>query len=188
MPQIPVKGFTIKSNRILRSIVTKASIGEAFNLADLPKEPPRKEFQAIWDTGATGTVISSRVVSECGLKPIGMAISHTASDIVNSNVYRISIELPNRVVFFALRVVEGKLPGGSDVLIGMDIITQGDFALTHKNKKTTFAFRMPSIDTIDFNPNPPPKSVPVKKVGRNDPCPCGSGKKYKNCHGDLSKS
>ena len=27
---------------------------------------------------------------------------------------------------------------------------------------------------------------PVKvgpKVGRNDPCPCGSGKKFKNCHG-----
>ncbi|MFC2049543.1 SEC-C metal-binding domain-containing protein [Chlamydiota bacterium] len=22
----------------------------------------------------------------------------------------------------------------------------------------------------------------VEKVGRNDPCPCGSGKKYKNCH------
>ena len=25
--------------------------------------------------------------------------------------------------------------------------------------------------------------VAEKKVGRNDPCPCGSGKKYKNCHG-----
>ena len=25
-----------------------------------------------------------------------------------------------------------------------------------------------------------------KKVGRNDPCPCGSGKKYKQCHGKLS--
>jgi preprotein translocase subunit SecA len=23
-----------------------------------------------------------------------------------------------------------------------------------------------------------------KKVGRNDPCPCGSGKKYKKCHGN----
>ena len=23
-------------------------------------------------------------------------------------------------------------------------------------------------------------------VGRNDPCPCGSGKKYKQCHGKLS--
>ncbi|MEW6507827.1 MAG: preprotein translocase subunit SecA [Bacteroidota bacterium] len=33
------------------------------------------------------------------------------------------------------------------------------------------------------------KQQPVKveqKVGRNDPCPCGSGKKYKNCHGNLS--
>ena len=32
------------------------------------------------------------------------------------------------------------------------------------------------------------KNEPVrveKKVGRNDPCPCGSGKKYKNCHGAM---
>ncbi len=33
---------------------------------------------------------------------------------------------------------------------------------------------------------PPPPSVgrddPARKVGRNDPCPCGSGKKYKRCH------
>jgi preprotein translocase subunit SecA len=30
------------------------------------------------------------------------------------------------------------------------------------------------------------KQEPVKvgpKIGRNDPCPCGSGKKFKNCHG-----
>jgi preprotein translocase subunit SecA len=24
-----------------------------------------------------------------------------------------------------------------------------------------------------------------RKVGRNEPCPCGSGKKYKHCHGSL---
>ena len=33
-----------------------------------------------------------------------------------------------------------------------------------------------------------PKKKPVVKkasVGRNDPCPCGSGKKYKNCHGKI---
>jgi preprotein translocase subunit SecA len=36
-----------------------------------------------------------------------------------------------------------------------------------------------------YDPNPV-KQEPVRvgpKVGRNDPCPCGSGKKYKNCHG-----
>ena len=25
-----------------------------------------------------------------------------------------------------------------------------------------------------------------RKVGRNEPCPCGSGKKYKHCHGRLN--
>jgi len=25
-----------------------------------------------------------------------------------------------------------------------------------------------------------------QKVGRNDPCPCGSGKKFKQCHGRLA--
>jgi len=53
----------------------------------------------------------------------------------------------------------------------------------------------------DFNPNLAPEellSLPpadqranapqvndLPKVGRNDPCPCGSGKKFKQCHGKL---
>jgi SWIM/SEC-C metal-binding protein len=31
--------------------------------------------------------------------------------------------------------------------------------------------------------NPPKPAIAEKKVGRNEPCPCGSGKKYKNCCG-----
>ncbi|HRK12269.1 MAG TPA: preprotein translocase subunit SecA, partial [Thauera sp.] len=31
-----------------------------------------------------------------------------------------------------------------------------------------------------------PQVNAVPKVGRNDPCPCGSGKKYKHCHGKLN--
>jgi preprotein translocase subunit SecA len=27
-----------------------------------------------------------------------------------------------------------------------------------------------------------PSGAPAQKIGRNDPCPCGSGKKYKQCH------
>jgi len=35
------------------------------------------------------------------------------------------------------------------------------------------------------NDDTPVKKAPIKKqkIGRNDPCPCGSGKKYKQCHG-----
>jgi preprotein translocase subunit SecA len=32
----------------------------------------------------------------------------------------------------------------------------------------------------------PPVQRAMGKVGRNDPCPCGSGKKFKHCHGKLS--
>jgi len=39
---------------------------------------------------------------------------------------------------------------------------------------------------------PAPAQAPfvraVPKVGRNEPCPCGSGKKYKHCHGQLAAS
>ncbi len=41
-------------------------------------------------------------------------------------------------------------------------------------------------------PASPPEQTPYvrkgEKIGRNDPCPCGSGKKYKRCHGSLTKS
>ena len=40
---------------------------------------------------------------------------------------------------------------------------------------------MPMEDTREIQ-----KPTPVKveqKIGRNDPCPCGSGKKFKSCHG-----
>jgi preprotein translocase subunit SecA len=41
------------------------------------------------------------------------------------------------------------------------------------------------------SPPPPTESQGTfvrgeRKVGRNEPCPCGSGKKYKHCHGALS--
>jgi hypothetical protein len=42
------------------------------------------------------------------------------------------------------------------------------------------AIRDPSFGPEDTSSAPP---VAVQKVGRNKPCPCGSGKKYKKCHG-----
>src|SRR6185437_2210535 len=51
----------------------------------------------------------------------------------------------------------------------------------------------PAPRGIAARPPPPPQPEvqgtfvrTERKVGRNEPCPCGSGKKYKNCHGSLS--
>ncbi|HEY6259501.1 MAG TPA: phytanoyl-CoA dioxygenase family protein [Xanthobacteraceae bacterium] len=39
-----------------------------------------------------------------------------------------------------------------------------------------------------FAPAPAGGAPPIGKVGRNDPCPCGSGKKYKQCHGAFTSA
>jgi preprotein translocase subunit SecA len=41
----------------------------------------------------------------------------------------------------------------------------------------------PSTVTTSLGRMPTSPGGPVREVGRNDPCPCGSGKKYKKCHG-----
>ena len=41
----------------------------------------------------------------------------------------------------------------------------------------------PKAAVIDQRPGKPQPVSVGEKVGRNDPCPCGSGKKFKNCHG-----
>jgi len=53
----------------------------------------------------------------------------------------------------------------------------------NRNLKTSREERV-SAQRTGEREKPQPIHV-EKKVGRNDPCPCGSGKKYKNCHGKL---
>jgi uncharacterized protein YecA (UPF0149 family) len=66
----------------------------------------------------------------------------------------------------------------------MDVITLGDFSITNWNDKTCMSYRYPSLHEIDYRKSPKLK-VPfmADATWRNDPCPFGSGKKYKRCHG-----
>ena len=53
-------------------------------------------------------------------------------------------------------------------------------------RKTDMSKMQTSRSDLATNGGEPKSNAPVrveKKIGRNDPCPCGSGKKYKNCHG-----
>ena len=53
-----------------------------------------------------------------------------------------------------------------------------------------YQHRSPDNALANEEPDKAPQNSPyvrkTKKVGRNDPCPCGSGKKYKQCHGKLT--
>jgi len=171
--------FTYRYQGISRHLITPAKVGPANNRQN------KIEIKALWDTGAAFSLITQEVAKQLNLKPLSKTMISTPSDKnVVSNVYLINLSLPNNTMFPNLKVAEGVL-NGCDMLIGMDVIINGDFAVTNNNGRTTFSFRMPSMTEIDFTKHShiEPIRNESPKTGRNDPCPCGSGKKYKQCCG-----
>lgn len=110
-----------------------------------------RKYQALWDTGATTTVITEQVAHELGLKPIDVAkVSHAGGDRL-ANVYMVDIHLSQtEVILGQVRVTEGILLGNIELLIGMDIIGAGDFAVTNDKGNTRFSYRIPHGRSIDF--------------------------------------
>lgn len=182
---IPPQAFTKKHSGKARVITTPIAIYSYEDEIDISKFI---QFNAIWDTGATSTCITSNVVKTLGLKPFGkrdvVGIGKKQED---ANMYFVNAILRNNLIVTSLEVVEVENISGADVLIGMNLITIGDFTITNYNNKTVFSFQTPSQGVIDFEKDAKTmdgKSVLAgDKIGRNDPCPCGSGKKYKKCHG-----
>ena len=121
--------FTVKYPEKVRTLTTEVVVSVVHIRKTDP--PPLEQFVAVWDTGATDSVITKRVVDSLGLKSIGVEPVHTVGGLVDADVYLVNIGLPNQVVFPATRVIEGEI-GGADLLIGMDIIGEGDFAVTSK--------------------------------------------------------
>lgn len=176
--------FTTKYNGKSSVLQSEVKISSAIDDNGKPNiQFNNKNWKGLWDTGATKSLITANVAKELDLKVVSKCYVSNAHGTQESNCYYVNIALPNRVVVPNLLVVEGT-PNGCDLLIGMDVIGIGDFAVSNYNNLTTFTFRVPSKDTIDFVEHT--YLLPTKKEsqpGRNTPCPCGSGKKYKYCCG-----
>lgn len=148
--ELPPKSFTTTANSGLLSVFKNTcGICPAWHPGMGGVQPTISDFEAIWDTGATNSVITQAVIDACGLIPTGMARVHVVTGPSESETYLVNIALPNKVMFHSVRVTKGILPD-ADILIGMDIINQGDFAVTNLGGLTKFSFRYPSQTHIDF--------------------------------------
>jgi predicted aspartyl protease len=182
--------FTTIFNGRAREIINDCSISSPYDERLNPGAKPPKihAIKALWDTGATGSAITPAVAKLLGLIPTTKTNVQHADGISLQNVYYVNIYLPNKVVVPFVKATEcNNIVGNFDIIIGMDIISLGDFAITNVGNKTTFSFRMPSLKTIDyvkeFNDTYHVPVIVSKKLNRNDLCHCGSKLKYKNCHG-----
>ena len=105
----------------------------------------------VWDTGATNTLISSQVVDALELVPLEESLVEGVGGIVKSLVYEISLYLANDIVFKNVKALCSDI-GDYDLVVGMDIIAQGDFVVSNNQGKICFSYRYPSKGKIVLKP------------------------------------
>jgi predicted aspartyl protease len=158
-----------------------------------PKSGKDIRTKGIWDTGATNSVITKSTAQALGLIPIAMANVKGVHGVKRVPVYRVRITLSNENISLETEVAEcDELSGSHDtgMLVGMNIIGMGDFAISNFNGETTMTFRVPSLDKIDYESeiNEHRRILGLYRLQLvhgivNPKCPCNSGKAWQDCHG-----
>jgi predicted aspartyl protease len=112
------------------------------------------EISALWDTGAVVTCITPAVRDRLKLLPFDADDAVMLAGIggeVPAGFSFVNICLPHNIEIKSCPVYVLDLPGDEDMIIGMDIITMGDFAVCNADGKTSFSFVMPPFpDTINL--------------------------------------
>lgn len=182
---MPVHAITRYYQGISNSIVT-----DGIHIVN-PYSGSEEITAGIWDTGATNSCISRNLASKLHLLPVQRATVVGVHGAEEVNVYLIQIVLPNENIKLNVPVTECSelsADGSVCLLVGMDVITKGDFCITNLSGKTVMSFRTPSLEIIDFvakinEEDRIHKLHTIWAAHGNEKCPCSSGKLYKNCHG-----
>lgn len=118
---------------------------------DIQYNGQSRQYKALWDTGANSSCISMDVVHDLSMISTGKIPVRTPSGTGIRDTYLLDVVLPNSVRIQDLMVCDSEIGSqGIGMLLGMDVISRGDFAVTHPNGKTMFSFRIPSTSAIDF--------------------------------------
>jgi hypothetical protein len=176
------QALTVKFTGHADRIVTDFGVSVPFEPTSPPHLlPPCVSTRALWDTGASRSAISRDLVKVLNHLPSGAARVTLNGETHVSPTYVVNFYLPNRVAISGVIVTEFTASPAFGAIIGMDVIGLGDMALTNVAGNTCLSFRAPSIATIDYEAER--NRWLFAGAGRNDPCPCGSGEKFKRCHG-----
>ena len=150
-----------------------------------------RKYTSIIDTSSRHTRISNKVSHQLGLKPI-------STNEAGVSLYRVDVYLPNNIRIASLPVILSAtfVEEGIDCALGMDVLSCGDISLSGHGGKTMFSFRVPAQGAADYveehkktlsvsGSARTAAKISTTSATRDQPCPCGSGKKYKNCCGKL---
>ena len=97
---------------------------------------------AIWDTGSTTTILSKSLIEKLQSKPFRKGGVSGIGGNVEATTYLVHVAPPTDNVITYIEVMEHSFED-YDAIIGMDVITYGDFVIASIEGKTRFTFRLP---------------------------------------------
>ena len=144
------RSFTVRASGILRQLITPCFVSETSTIDGASPRSLSRRYRSLWDTGATLSMITIRVVEDLNLRTDGnITLRHAGGQAKGVPIFYVNLLLYNNVEITDLRVGLVDIRD-SDVIIGMDIINRGDFAVSNRNGATSFSYRIPSVEDFDF--------------------------------------
>ena len=159
--------FNTFSDLVKKSVDAKIALFPQEEKVDIIKALYLQAVDSLWKDALTSLDALKEGIGLRGYAQVNPLIEY------QKEAYGLFINMQFRMKEEALNSIstvqfEGSVNAG-DILAGAGLLSD-NFVMTH--------------DEINFGTEEKQKPiVKPKKIGRNEPCPCGSGKKYKNCHG-----
>ena len=151
--EIERRGFIKVYGKSVNKLTTDIAI---FPVASIDKELRIKPYRitALWDTGATISAIKPHIMNQLKLQ---MSRTHSTKKIagigglVTADFTFINLQLSYNFFIEYCPVYVIDLPCTADMIVGMDLIGMGDFAICNTDNKTSFTFAIPPFpNRLDF--------------------------------------
>jgi len=145
------RAFTAQYEAVVKNLLTPANVSSEF-VEDKKHNMLPVSITAIWDTGATRTCIKPWLKDRLNLRLFDTQtrLAGVGGEI-STQVALVNIRFKCDVEVNVCPVCVADFPGFADILIGMDIISMGDFAVCNTDKRTSFSFIIPSFHSrTDF--------------------------------------
>jgi hypothetical protein len=143
--RIEHRAFTIEYERLTNEISTPVRLEPVYT-TDKSLLGTQTEIEALWDTGAAMTCVKPSLRDRLKLRQSELVEPIIMSGIggdIEAEGTLVSIWLAPNFGIELCPVYIADFPGDEELLIGMDIITMGDFAICNVNGKTSFSFAVP---------------------------------------------
>jgi hypothetical protein len=101
---------------------------------------------AIWDTGATSSMIAENIAHTLRLKPVGHTVIAGVHGVTNANTYCVDVKFNIGATVKGIKVAEASNTGGFGLLVGMDIIGRGKMYLDGTSDVLSVTVEIPIED------------------------------------------